>query len=130
MIDMLAVAHHLGHDLFTVRGDSLIVLDDGASGTIPSPEEIAAARAALDAAVAATVPDRVSARQARLALIGAGLLVAVENAIAGLSVYDQTEWEYATEIRRDHPMIASLGAALSLSAGDIDELFRIAGNIV
>jgi len=54
MIDMQAVAHHLGHDLFTVRGDSLIVLDDGASGAIPSPEEIAAARAALDAGLLPT----------------------------------------------------------------------------
>ena len=130
-----AVARALGHDDFTLRGDGTILLD-GAPGEMPTVHapltegEIADAEAAIDADAAAIVPERVSARQARLALIGAGLIGTVEAAIGGLSAYDQAEWEYAAEIRRDHPLIASLGVALSLSEGDIDELFRIAGNIV
>ena len=124
MID--AIKRALGHDHFTLRGDGVVVVDEG-HGAPPSEGEIAAAEAAIEAEY---VPDRVSARQARLALIGAGLIGVVEAAVAGLSAYDRAEWEYATEIRRDHPLIASLGVALSLSTEDIDDLFRIAGNIV
>ena len=130
------VARVLGHDRFTIRGGSEIWID-GLPGEFPNyhppltEEEIATAQAALDAEEAAAVPEVVSARQARLALIGAGLLDAVETAIAALpSAADRVEWEYATEIRRDHPLIASLGVALSLSTEDIDDLFRIAGMIV
>ena len=129
------VARALGHDDFTLRGDGTVLLD-GAPGELPTvltpltEGEIAAAEAAIAADAAAIVPDRVSARQARLALIGAGLIGVVEAAVAGLSAYDRAEWEYAAEIRRDHPLIASLGVALSLSTEDIDDLFRIAGNIV
>jgi len=135
MTTAMIIARALGHHDFTLRGDGAILLD-GAPGEPPTVREpltegeIAAAEAAIEADAADTVPDRVSARQARLALIGAGLIGTVEAAIGGLSAYDQAEWEYATEIRRDHPLIASLGVALSLSEGDIDDLFRIAGNIV
>lgn len=75
-----------------------------------------------------SVPARVSMRQGRLALLGVGLLDTVEAAIA--SIADTTErraaqidWEYATEIRRTSPLIASLGPALGLSEAQIDQLF-------
>ena len=126
------VARALGHDNFSLRGDGAILLD-GPPGELPTErapltaEEIADAEASI---AAETVPAVVSARQARLALAGAGLLDAVEAAVAGLSVYDRIEWAHATEIRRDHPMIASLAVALSLTTGDVDELVRIAEAIV
>lgn len=70
------------------------------------------------------VPDVVSARQARLALSAAGLLANVEAAIAASSEAVQITWEYANEIHRSDPLIASLGAALSMSDAEIDGLFQ------
>ena len=122
------VARVLGHDHFTLRADGAILLD-ALPGNMPNlhppltPEEIAAAEAAI---AAETVPAVVSARQARLALIGAGLLDAVETAVAGLSAAHRVEWEYATEVHRDHALIADLATALDLTSAQVDDLFRAA----
>jgi hypothetical protein len=79
------------------------------------------------------VPESVSMRQARLALLGAGLLDAVESAIAGLpgdaGKAAKIEWEYATEIRRDNPLFAQLSAALGMSAAQLDDLFIAAAGL-
>ena len=79
------------------------------------------------------VPNAVSMRQARLALLGAGLLAQVEVAIEALPEPDKSaatiEWEYATELRRDHPLIATLTAELELTLHQVDELFIAAAAI-
>lgn len=74
------------------------------------------------------VPTRVTMRQGRLALLAVGLLDTVEGAINGIADpverrATQIDWEYAAEIRRDSPLIASLGPALGLTGAQIDELF-------
>lgn len=33
------------------------------------------------------------------------------------------EWEYATELRRDHPLVVSLSATLGLTDAQLDALF-------
>ena len=76
----------------------------------------------------------VSMRQARLALLQAGLLTQVETAIAaigdaGQRAAVQIEWEYATEVNRSHPWVQTLGAALGLSAEDLDALFEQAATL-
>lgn len=78
----------------------------------------------------AIVPEKVSRLQARLALMSAGLLQSVEDYISssGDPVL-QMVWAEATEWRRDSPMIAAIGAALSLSEDQVDELFIAAGAI-
>ena len=80
------------------------------------------------------VPAVVSMRQARLALSRAGLLANAETAIAGMTgaAGDEAriEWEYATELRRDHPLIVDLGVALNLEPEDVDDLFRQAAQIL
>ncbi len=72
------------------------------------------------------VPQSVTPRQARLALLAAGLLDQVEAAIAAGPRADRITWEFAAEVRRDYAMIANLGASLGLTAGQIDDLFRAA----
>lgn len=67
-----------------------------------------------------------TARQIRLALIGAGLLTAAEAAIANASPADQVEWQYASEYRRDHPLIATMAGALSLTDGQVDAMWQSA----
>jgi hypothetical protein len=38
-------------------------------------------------------------------------------------------WEYAAEIKRTHPLVLSFGSAFSLTAEQIDEIFRQAAQI-
>jgi hypothetical protein len=78
----------------------------------------------------AQIPQSVFPRQARLALLAADLLDAVEAAIAGASRADRITWEFAAEIRRDSPMIANLGAGLGITDEQIDQLFIAAAGIV
>lgn len=79
------------------------------------------------------VPEVVSMRQARLALLDAGLLSAVTTAIAGMSSpakeRAQIDWEYATEVRRDNALLVALATSLSLDAGDLDALFTAAAEL-
>lgn len=78
----------------------------------------------------ASVPEKVSRLQARLALMGAGLLQSVEDHIAASDdPVLQMAWAEATEWRRDSPTIAAIAAALSLSEDQVDELFIAAGAI-
>lgn len=77
------------------------------------------------------VPPEVTMRQARLALLGAGLLDDVETAIDAMSDPAKTaariEWDYSNTLRRDHPLVATLGAGLGLTGGQLDDLFIAAG---
>lgn len=73
----------------------------------------------------------VTMRQARLALLGAGLLAPVEAAIAAIGddaerAAAQIIWEFATEVRRTDPLLAALGPALGLDDAAIDALFAVA----
>lgn len=80
------------------------------------------------------VPASVTMRQARLALLAAGLLDDVDAAIAAIPdpvqrKAAQIEWEYATEVRRESPMLAMLAPALGLDDAALDDLFRRAAEV-
>lgn len=80
------------------------------------------------------VPDRVTMRQARLALLGAGLLDAVEPALASIPDPVQRQgaeitWEYSTEVQRNNALIGALASGLGLSSADVDNLFRVAATL-
>ncbi len=72
------------------------------------------------------VPSSVTMRQARLALLGAGLLDDVEAAIAALPSPQKEaariEWEYATEVQRSSGLVPMMGAALGLDDAALDDL--------
>lgn len=92
-----------------------------------TPEEIAEFEASRTAGPP-PVPQRVTRRQARLALLQAGLLGQVEEMMTAPATPAAVRitYEDATEWWRDDPLVASLGGALGLTAADIDELFRAA----
>ena len=73
------------------------------------------------------VPEAVTMRQARLALLGAGKLAAVQSAIDALPSPQkeaaQIEWEYSNEVRRDQPFVKALAPALDLNDAALDALF-------
>lgn len=85
-----------------------------------SAEEIAAHRKAM-------VPESVTMRQARLAMLGAGILDEVEALIQQMPGDEgraaRIDWEYALDVRRDWPLINALGSQLGLTEQQIDELF-------
>ncbi len=68
----------------------------------------------------------VTPRQARLALLGAGLLAQVEAAVAQAGGAAQITWDFATEVNRLDPFIISIGGALGMSSAQIDALFEAA----
>lgn len=76
--------------------------------------------------VADPVPQEVTDLQARLALIAAGKLDAVEAVVAQADPATKAWYDRATSWRRDSAMIAGLAPAVGLSEGQIDDLFRVA----
>lgn len=77
------------------------------------------------------VPASVSRFQARAALAMAGLLPAVDAAIAASgSVIAQIAWADAQVFERGSPTIAGLASAIGLTDAQIDNLFRTAAEIV
>ena len=83
--------------------------------------------------VVTLIPTSVTMRQARLALLQAGLLASVNTAIASLpepqKSYSTIEWEYATEVLRESPLINNLASGLSLSTTQLDDLFTLASSL-
>lgn len=75
------------------------------------------------------VPEAVSRFQARAALLQAGLLSAVEDAVAAADPMVQLAWAEAVEWRRQSPNIIALGAAIGLNEAQLDDLFRAAAQI-
>lgn len=73
------------------------------------------------------VPAEVTMRQARLALLSAGLLEQVEAAINALPEQARAsariEWEFSNTVQRNNAFLMQLGQALSLTRQQIDELF-------
>ena len=64
-----------------------------------------------------------SARQIRLGLSAAGLLSAAEQAIVAGSEADRIEWDFASEYRRDHPLIGTMTTALGLTPQQVDAMW-------
>ena len=79
------------------------------------------------------VPSKVTMRQARLALLQAGLLDDVEALIASLEGPEgqaaRIEWDYSSEVFRNKPFVISLGAQLGLDDEHLDALFIAASQI-
>lgn len=73
------------------------------------------------------VPNSVTMRQARLALLGAGLLAGVDAAIAALPSPTKEaasiEWEYAATVERNSALVTTLAGALALDDTTLDALF-------
>lgn len=92
------------------------LLEDGAFvAPPPAPEQPPA------------VPTAVTMRQARLALLGAGLLDDIDAAINGLPSPQKEaariEWEYSQEVQRHNGFVSVLAPMLGLTEAQTDALF-------
>jgi len=84
----------------------------------------------IDANFKATVPVQLSMRQARLALLGSGLLAIVDTAVANSS--DEAmkiEWEYSDVAKRDWTSLVAMATSLGMSELDLDNLFILGGTL-
>jgi hypothetical protein len=118
---------------------------EGAATRELAPDEIAGIGYSFDAAAdvftappsgpaaPATIPTQVTMRQARLALLAAGKLKAVSDAIATLPSPQkdaaQIEWDYAATVDRSSPFLASLASMLELDSNALDALFTAAAQL-
>ncbi len=87
----------------------------------------------LLAPIPTPIPAMVTMRQARLALLAAGYLPAVDTAIAALPSPQkeaaQIEWDYSSVVERDMPLVATLATALGLDEAALDALFTTASTL-
>ena len=79
------------------------------------------------------VPQTVTMRQARIALLDDGLLEAVQTSVAAMPGTEgeraRIDWEYAQEVRRDWPLIGYMAGDLGLTDEQVDALFVSAAAI-
>jgi hypothetical protein len=111
--------------------------DAAAMGTILAAYETLIAQ--VEAAIVPYVPPppvvvtSVSMRQARLALLGAGMLDAANLAIAGMTGIEgeaaRIEWEYAQDVERSSPLVMGMTSALGLTEEQLDQLFILASGL-
>jgi hypothetical protein len=102
--------------------DSCWLIDDPTGYTVAEEDDPVA------------VPEAVTMRQARLALLGAGLLDTVDTVIA--AIVDETTrraagiaWDYSSEVQRHNGLVADLAPALGLTDEQVDALFITAATL-
>ena len=84
--------------------------------------------------IQAKIPSVITMRQARLALLQEGLLDQVQSTIDSIEdpsvrASAKIEWEYATEINREHPWVQNLSSSMGISENRLNELFRLASTL-
>jgi len=73
-----------------------------------------------------TNSDTATPRQIRLAMLSLGITPNQIDAMIGDNEAAKIEWHYASVIKRDHPLVVSLGTALNKTTEEIDALFQYA----
>lgn len=72
--------------------------------------------------------DSITMRQARLYLLGAGLLNQVDSIVSQNEAW-KIEWEYATDVVKNSPLVVALSNQLGLSSEAIDVMFDEASKL-
>lgn len=91
----------------------------------------------LDAAMAdprlKNLVGAVTMRQARRALLAAGMMAQVDAAIAALPEPQRTEaqieWEYSSEVQRHNGFVEQIAPMLGMTEQDLDNLFALAATL-
>jgi hypothetical protein len=139
---------HRGKTLYSTQDGSAVTVDAigplaqvAPQATDKAPPELPAGKKlrwtgkkwALDDLPPLPPPQVVTMRQARLALLQAGRLEAVNAAILEMPGIDgeaaRVEWEYAQEIRRDNPLIAAVAKQMGMDEAALDALFKVAAEL-
>lgn len=75
------------------------------------------------------VPASVTPRQVRLLLLSQNLLSQVEAIIAASDAATKITWGFASEFRRDDPLLTALAAQLGLTDEQVDAFFIAAAQL-
>ena len=67
-------------------------------------------------------PRSIDMRRLRLALLQMDLLDSIDAVIAGQERSAQIEWEFATNVQSDHPLVVQIATAMSLNINQIFDL--------
>jgi hypothetical protein len=78
--------------------------------------------------IVATIPQSVTPKQARLALLGAGLYDSVNLAVKANPAHE-IYWEYALEVKRDDALLIELSTALGITSEQLDDLFVVGSEL-
>lgn len=85
---------------------------------------------AADVVVPGNVPQEVTIRQAKLALLQSGYLDTVDQIIANMPGTEgkaaRIEWEYAVTVKRTSTLTMAIATMLSLTETQLDNLFILA----
>ena len=99
--------------------DSLAALGIVVTQVVPEPEPPAPN----------PVPEVVSMFQCRAVLMIHGLFDTVDAAMKAAGGINEQAWEYATEVRRDSPLVLAMAQQLNLTDEQVDQLFIEAAQI-
>ncbi|CAB5155869.1 hypothetical protein UFOVP149_34 [uncultured Caudovirales phage] len=78
-----------------------------------------------DGRITATVPvpEIITPRQARLMLLKMNMLATVNQMMSTQDEATKIAWEYATEFRRDNPLLAALAKNIGMTDASLDQFF-------
>ena len=75
------------------------------------------------------VPDTLTIRRAKLVLHKNNLLATVNAAVASADEVTKIEWEYATEVKRNSPLMGAVATQAGLTSEQIDQIFLEASQL-
>lgn len=120
-------------DLLDEHSDAFIEIDEDTATQWPAYRANASRnRVELKPSPPQTVdpiPQSVSPRQIRQAMTKVGMRAAVEGAVAAADQDTRDWYEFATEFRRDSPVVAMLAATLGVTDSQLDALWMLAGTL-
>lgn len=129
-VNCLVTFDPLGEQPYTASADDTVAHSRAIFAAVSAGEFGAVAAYVAPPPPPVIVPRVITMRQARLALLGAGKLAAVNAAIAAMESpareAAEIEWEYAAEVDRDNALIGALASAIGLDDTALDALFTAA----
>ena len=76
------------------------------------------------------VPQQITMRQTKLALLAKGMLITIENIIDNMDDKSvEIEWEYSAVTERNSPFVAQMCGILEISEEEADDLFIYASTL-
>lgn len=92
---------------------------------LPGPKHIwlDGSNVIVDTSPNKTVPDSITAYQARIVLSEAGLLTQVESAVNTVGGELKIRWDYAGTLNRHHPDVLAIVSTLGWTSDQLDDLF-------
>lgn len=114
-------------DVVEISAEQYALLLQGQGSGLTIVADQAGMPTLVEPSVTPVVPRAVTMRQARLALLQAGLLPAVNAAVSSMEgaagEAARIEWEYSQEVQRDKALVLALAPVLGFSEAQLDALF-------